>query len=64
MGVVTLSVERTRNFVGEVTVYWMVSEDGIMDLEPISGNVTFAEVGNNKCTVCITSFRLRLHCKY
>lgn len=44
MGVVTLTVERSRNFVGEVTVYWAVSEDGMMDLEPAAGNVTFAEV--------------------
>ncbi len=44
MGVVTLTVQRTTNFVGVVTVFWEVSEDGRMDLQPTSGNLTFAPV--------------------
>lgn len=52
MGVVTLTVRRSRNFVGEVTVYWAVSEDGVMDLEPAVGNVTFAEVSDQRHECC------------
>ena len=44
MGVATLTVERSTGFVGEVTVYWEVAMEGIDDLEPSSGNLTFADV--------------------
>ena len=44
MGVVTLTVERSTSFIGEVVVYWEVSNDGLDDLEPSSGNLTFADV--------------------
>ena len=44
LGLATLTILRTRNFVGRVTVYWEVSEEGRMDLLPTSGNVTFEEV--------------------
>ena len=44
MGVATLTVERSTGFVGEITVYWEVDMDGIDDLEPSSGNLTFADV--------------------
>jgi len=44
MGVVTLTVQRTANFVGVVTVYWAVSQDGVQDLEPTNGNLTFDTV--------------------
>ena len=47
MGVATLTVQRTRNSVGTVTVYWEVGADGVDDLEPTSGNLTFAEVSAN-----------------
>ena len=43
-GVATLTVLRTRNSVGNITVYWEISEDGRMDLQPTSGNLTFTEV--------------------
>ena len=43
-GVATLTVLRTRNTVGDITVYWKVREDGRMDLEPSTGNLTFREV--------------------
>ena len=44
MGVATLTVERSTSFIGEVVVYWEVSDDGLDDLEPSSGNLTFADV--------------------
>ena len=44
MGVATLTVERSTSFIGEVVVYWEVSADGLDDLEPSSGNLTFADV--------------------
>ena len=44
MGMATLTVQRTGNFVGVVTVYWEVEEDGRQDLEPTSGNLTFDQV--------------------
>ena len=44
MGVVTLTVQRTANFMGVVTVYWEIEDDGLMDLEPTSGNLTFVPV--------------------
>lgn len=44
MGIATLTVQRARSSVGEVTVYWEVDEDGVADLEPTFGNITFAEV--------------------
>ena len=47
LGVATLTVKRERNFVGVVTLYWEVSEDGRLDLEPVSGNLTFAEVSSH-----------------
>ncbi len=37
---------------GTVTVYWEVSEDGRADLEPGSGNVTFAEVRMRFVSLC------------
>ena len=40
----SLTVQRTRNFVGVVTVYWEVASDGTMDLTPTRGNLTFGEV--------------------
>ena len=46
MGLVTLTVQRTANFVGVVTVYWEVEEAGRMDLEPTSGNLTFVPVSS------------------
>ena len=54
MGVVTLTVQRTINFVGVVNVYWEVNEDGLMDLEPTSGNLTFAPVSLviTTCVIC------------
>lgn len=50
VGMATLTVERSTSFVGEVVVYWEVSIDGLDDLEPSSGNLTFADVSCN----CIT----------
>ena len=44
LGLAILTVLRTRNFVGVVTVYWAVSEEGEMDIQPTSGNITFDEV--------------------
>ena len=44
MGVVTLTVERSTGFVGEVVVYWEVEDDGLDDIEPAGGNLTFADV--------------------
>ena len=43
-GVATLTVLRSRSTVGEVTVYWEVAQDGVMDLQPTSGSLTFREV--------------------
>ena len=54
MGVATLTVERSTSFVGEVTVYWEVSMDGIDDLEPSSGNLTFADVSYRHATGVLT----------
>ena len=48
-GVATLTVQRTRNTVGDVTVYWEISEDGRMDLEPSNGNLNFREVHYAHC---------------
>ncbi len=44
LGVATLTVERSTGFVGEVVVYWEVEDDGIDDIEPAAGNLTFADV--------------------
>ena len=44
MGVATLTVERSTGFVGEVIVYWEVENDGVNDIEPARGNLTFADV--------------------
>ena len=43
-GVATLTVLRLRSTVGEVTVYWEVAQDGVMDLQPTGGNLTFRDV--------------------
>ena len=48
-GVATLIVLRLRSTVGEVTVYWEVAQDGVMDLQPTGGNLTFRDV-----RTCIT----------
>ena len=40
----SLTVERGVSAVGESTVYWEVSSNGLQDLEPVSGNLTFQEV--------------------
>ena len=48
MGVVTLTVERSTGFIGEVIVYWEVEDDGLDDIEPADGNLTFADVSH--CT--------------
>ena len=53
-GVATLTVLRSSSTVGEVTVYWRVSQDGLMDLQPTSGNLTFRDV-SNIYTHCLTS---------
>ena len=39
-----LTVQRETGFVGEVTVFWEVANEGIADLEPTRGNITFGEV--------------------
>ena len=55
-GVATLTVLRSSSAVGEVTVYWRVSQDGLMDLQPASGNLTFRDVSNictHKCTYIV-----------
>ena len=43
-GAVTLVVLRQVGLVDESVVYWEVSSDGRLDLEPVSGNLTFPEV--------------------
>ena len=43
-GVATLTVLRSRSTDGEVTVYWEVGQDGVSDLQPTSGNLTFRDV--------------------
>ena len=40
----SLTVERATSLVGVVTVFWEVDISGTQDLEPTSGNLTFAEV--------------------
>ena len=44
MGVATLTIERSTSTIGEVVVYWEVEDEGMDDLEPTSGNLTFADV--------------------
>ena len=46
MGVATLTVERSTSFIGEVLVYWSVEVGGQDDIEPASGNLTFADVSH------------------
>ena len=58
MGVATLTVERSTGFNGEVVVYWEVEDDGIDDLEPASGNLTFADVSScNNIPMLIPSIK-------
>ena len=46
MGVATLTVERSTSFIGEILVYWSVEVGGQDDIEPASGNLTFADVSH------------------
>ena len=46
MGIATLTVERSTSTIGEVVVYWEVEDEGMDDLEPTSGNLTFADVSS------------------
>ena len=47
MSVATLTVERSTGFVGEVVVYWEVEDDGVDDIQPAEGNLTFADVSQS-----------------
>lgn len=47
MGVATLTVERSTGFVGEVVVYWEIEDDGVDDIQPADGNLTFADVSQS-----------------
>lgn len=61
MGVATLTVERSTGFNGEVTVYWEVEDDGIDDLEPASGNLTFADVSSSSYLNLLKHHKISRH---
>ena len=54
MGVATLTVERSTSSIGEVVVYWEVEDEGMDDVEPASGNLTFADVSFLQYSTCIS----------
>lgn len=60
MSVATLTVERSTAFVGEVTVYWEVENSGLDDIEPASGNLTFADVSFSTTVLLFILCNIRL----
>ena len=40
-------MERSKSAVGVVTVYWEISSDGVNDLSPVNGSVTFQDVSEH-----------------
>ena len=64
MGVATLTVERSTGFNGEIVVYWEVEDDGLDDLEPAGGNLTFADVSYNGSLNILVSHATASFCKH